>query len=246
MFSRTPRFGKGILVAALLSTSTLFPVQAAEAGAGNGVVKLVSSSYGKLSAHWWQYVTSFPADQDPRAEQGTIDCVRNQNGPILFLVGSEGETLARTCTIPKKPLFFPVLNFLFDNAPGDPPASVDEKRAILDGVLSDTEPGVIAGPDVPGTRACGLEVTLDGEPVEYEAALARAQSPPFELITGSDGNPPDANDPKAISDGFWTLLPALSRGEHTLRIQAQVCEFDSTETHPFFPPVDVTYHLTVQ
>ena len=246
MLSRTPRCEKGTLVAVLLGASMLVPAQAAEADVGNGVVKLVSSSYGKLSASWWQYVTSFPISQDPRAEQGEIDCVRNQSGPILFLVGSEGETLTRTCTIPRKPLFFPVLNFLFDNAPDDPPASIAEKREILDGVLSDLEPGVVAGPTVPGTRSCGLEVTLDGEPVEYEAAIARAQSPPFELVTGPDGNPPDANDPEAISDGFWTLLPALSRGEHTLRIQARVCEFDSTETHPFFPPVDVTYHLIVQ
>ena len=230
----------------LLGMSLIFTLPA-EAGHGAGPAKLITEAHGKLAARWWQYITSFSADESPQFADGEVDCTARQNGPVIFLAGGQGGTTAvRSCTVPRKPLFFPLANFLFDNAPGEIPASVEEKRAILDGVLSDTEPGAFADAGFPGSRACGLIATLDGEPVSYHAPIVRVQSPPFLLVTGSDAVPPDANDPEAITDGYWVLLPRLASGEHTLRFVGRLCQFDNFEDHPFFGPIDITYHLTVQ
>ena len=232
-----------LLVTAIFGMLLTQPVLAR----GGGLADIIHTSHGKLSAQWWQYVTSFSAADDPRAEDGAIDCVRNQNGPLIFLAGTNGGTAMRSCTIPRnKSLFFPMANFLFDNAPGEKPASVDEKREILDGVLSDLVPGLFADFGAPGSRACGIFATLDGEPLSYSGSIVRTQSPPFSVVTGPDGNPPDANDPEAVSDGFWALVPPLTPGEHTLRFGGRLCEFDGVADHPFVAPVDVTYHLTVE
>lgn len=201
-------------------------------------------SYGELTAAWWQWQFSIPASENPRFAQGAVDCSRNQSGPIWFLAGSSTGTDAfvRSCEIPhQKALFFPVLNASWVNEPNEN-LTVAEKRDVLDGVMSDVRPGVLA------SRACRLEVTVDGEISTNTVPTVRVQSPPFVVNTGPDPvfGTPNHVDPEAISDGFWVLLPPFSPGQHVLRIRGAFCELDSTEIHPFIGGVDVTYNLTIQ
>jgi hypothetical protein len=199
-------------------------------------------SYGELTAAWWQWVYSFPAAQSPQIQQGAVDCGVSQSGPIWFLAGSATGTdvYVRSCTVPhQKALFFPVLNSSWVNEPGET-VTVAEKRDILDGVISDLRPGIFADFGLPGSRACRLEVKLDGEISTYTYPTVRVQSPPFAAskVAGHV-------DPESISDGFWVLLPPLSQGQHVLHIGGAFCEFDSTEIHPFIGGIDITYNLTV-
>lgn len=154
----------------------------------------------------------------------------------------------RSCEIPRqKALFFPVLNGSWVNEPTEH-LTVAEKRDLLDGLITDTRPGFLADLGFPGTRACRLEATLDGQPVTYNTPLVRVQSPPFLVNTGADPvfGSPNVTDTESISDGFWVLLPPLSPGQHVLNFEGHYCLFDGMEDHPFFPVVDITYHLTVR
>jgi hypothetical protein len=192
-------------------------------------------SYGELTAAWWQWIYSFPAAQSPQIQDGAVDCSVSQSGPIWFLAGAPTGTdvYVRSCTIPRKALFFPVLNASWVNEPGEN-TTVAEKRDILDGVLSDVRPGLL------DSRSCGLEVKIDGEISTFTIPTVRVQSPPF-----AASKVPGHVDTQSISDGFWVLLPPLSKGQHVVHIQGAFCEFDSTEVHPFVGGVDVTYNLTV-
>lgn len=199
-------------------------------------------TYGELSAAWWQWLYSFPASENPQFVQGATDCSVKQSGPIWFLaVSATGtNTFVRSCAIPKqKALFFPVLNASWVNEPTEN-LTVAEKRDLLDGVISDLRPGFLADLGLPGSRACKLEVRIDGEISTLRVPTVRVQSPTFVATK------PTTVDPEAVSDGFWILLPPLSAGQHVLNIKGAYCVFDDDEIHPIFGGVDVTYHLNVQ
>lgn len=232
---------KKLLLTALLCL-TLVPAGSASA--------LDLNLYGHLSADWWQWIFD-PASGNPQAQDGAVNCGVNQRGPIWFLAaggtGFDGPVV-RSCTVPSgKALFFPALNAIWTNSPGEN-ATVAEKRQLLDEFLSDLHPGFVVDLGLPGVRACGVYVTIDGRPATYSHPLVRTQSPPFRVEGGSNpfGIPAGFIEPKAVSDGFWTLLPPLSKGQHTLEFGGAYCGFDSTEIHPVFGGVDVVYHLTVQ
>lgn len=233
-------------VVAVLGAASL-SVPAAHAA---GPVALTNGdTYGEWSASWWQWLTSIPAAQNPQVGEGAVDCTLNQGGPVWYLAGAPtGTTAVRTCTVPTgKKLFFPVLNAIFTNSPGES-FTVAEKRELLDGVLNDLVPGFFTDFGLPGSRACGLFAELDGTPLVYFVPQARTQSPAFHFETGDGAGflTPGVVDPEAVSDGFWIMMPSLTPGEHTLRFGGRFCQFESFDDHPVFGPVDVTYHLTVQ
>lgn len=221
--------------------------QAASAG-GPQVGTTAGNGYEEWAARWWQWMTSIPKAENPQNNDGTVDCTLGQQGPVWFLAGAPtGVTAERWCTVQQnKPLFFPLLNAVYYNGPGEN-ATVAEKRDVLDGVLSDLVPGLFADFGFPGTRACQLFVEVDGLPATSFAPAARVQSPPFYFDSGDGPNtlPPGIVDEEAVTDGFWAMLPALAAGEHTLRFGGRFCQFDNFDDHPLAGPVDVTYHLTV-
>lgn len=238
---------------AIFRTATL-AVLLVVAGAGSApatglkVGTTAGNGYDDWAGRWWQWMTSIPVAINPQNNDGAVDCTLGQQGPVWFLAGAPaGVTAERFCAVKKnRPLFFPVLNSLFFNGPGEN-LTVAEKREILDGVLNDLVPGIFADLGFPGSRACQLFVEIDGQPANYFAPVARVQSPPFHLDTGDGPNtlPPGIIDPEAITDGFWMMLPPLSAGEHTLHFGGRFCQFDNFDDHPLAGPVDVTYHLTV-
>lgn len=228
----------------LLLLAALTPAHAGPENVGT----TAGQNYGEWSAAWWQWAFSIPAAENPLEAQGAIDCAVHQSGAVWFLAGATaGVTAERSCSVPEgKNLFFPVLNLVFVNLPGET-FTVEEKRDQLDRILNDTDPGPFADFGLPGTRTCGLFATIDGLSVTRFVSQARTQSPafPFDTGDGPAGFPPGVFDPEAISDGFWIMLPSLTPGEHTVRFGGRLCEFDSLDDHPFFPPLDVTYVLDV-
>ncbi len=132
----------------------------------------------------------------------------------------------RTCSIPVgKAMFFPLSNALFW-APEDG-KTVDEVRKLSNDAMD---------------AITGLTGILDG--VKFADLFAyRAQSPPggFALPFGplladfGFGPTPDPRFP-AVADGYWILLPPLTKGQHELVIGSS----DGQELN-----VMVTYHLTV-
>jgi hypothetical protein len=237
----------------LIKTAALAALLAV-AGAGSAfaggpkVGTTAGNGYEEYAARWWQWMTSIPVAVNPQNNDGAVDCTLGQQGPVWFLAGAPaGTTAERSCTVKRnRPLFFPLLNAVFFNGPGEN-VTVEEKREILDGILSDLVPGIFADFGFPGTRACQMFVEIDGQPATYFAPAARVQSPPFYLDTGDGPNtlPPGIVDEEAVTDGFWVMLPALAPGEHTLHFGGRFCQFDNFDDHPLAGPIDITYHLTV-
>ncbi len=194
--------------------------------------KIHGKTYGEWSALWMQWLES--QGFAPVGEQGDVDCSLGQKGPVWFLAGTGGGTAERRCVVSTgKDLFFPLVNAWFNNLPDEDtcangplggPCTEEEKREILDGIMSD---------NIPGIRACNLDVTVDGVPALYSTfAIARTQSPTF-LFQG---------DEEAVADGFWVMLH-LSEGDHELHFKGAICEID-TNIQIF--SVDVVYELSVE
>ena len=188
-------------------------------------LKVLGKTMGQWSARWWQWALSIPADSNPILEG---DCNQNQRGSVWFLAGNAGGVSSRECTVPKgKFIFFPLVNAVFPNFPGED-FSVEEKRIALDEFIG---------------SACNLSATVDGIPVVFDNPFIRTQSPTFPVMFIEDNIyelPTGWIDTETVADGFWIMLPPLSKGEHMIHFTGAVCE----EGEPFFE-VDVTYLITV-
>ena len=198
----------------------------------------------QLSAEWWQWVQSIPADTNPLNPEVDADCDQNQRGPVWFLAGNQGGAEERECTVPKgKSIFFPLLNVMYFNDPGED-TSVEDKRFVVDALFSETEPALF------NSRACELSCTLDGEPTVYKYPIVRSQSPPFRIkfIEDSYFGSYLAGwvDKEIVSDGFWVMLPPLSKGKHVLHFTGLICDIDTGDAVLLPELVDVTYILYVK
>ncbi|RJX31828.1 MAG: hypothetical protein C4531_07105 [Desulfurivibrio sp.] len=197
----------------------------------SGQPEIFEKTYGEWSAKWWQWLEA--QNFTPLTAQGEVDCSQGQTGPVWFLAGTDGSgPVERECTVPKGTLlFFPLVNAEFNNVPNETtceggPCTEDEKRVILDGLMSDNTPGLL------NSRACNLESTVDGIPTLFSGfAIARTQSPAFLYL----------DDHETVSDGFWVML-SLPEGQHTLHFKGALCDLDSGSQ---LFEVDVTYNLNV-
>ena len=197
-----------------------------------GIPTYASSSPGlnkKLSAQWWQWVLPIPPANNPLVDDDA-PCGVAQSGPFFFLVGTQGGSADRTCTIPEgKSIFFPVINFFQTidkvvpakgtaNSPTNTPGEV---RKLAIGNID---------------QAHNLQASVDGVSINLDKA--RAKSPPFLFTLGEDnifGAP--AGTYRALSDGYWVALKPLSVGEHTI-------EFSGEGAGGF--SLHVVYHITVK
>lgn len=175
-----------------------------------------------LSIKWWQWVVSIPSDNNPLRNS---NCNVKQSGPIFYLVGSEGGSVERSCTIPKeKGIFFPILSVLATLDKNDPELNTIDKIKK-------------AATDVANLFK-HLKIMIDGTQIKNIKSL-RAQSPVFQYTVPSD-NILDQSAGKytAVSDGYWVPLKPLSVGQYDIHFQGSVPEFDFK--------IDVTYHLTIK
>lgn len=198
-------------------------------------VTLHDKSISELSAGWWQWQEANYPDFNFGVD--VVDCSKGQSGPVWYLGGTGGGSAERVCDAPikgHKHLMFPLINANMYNpdgfceaATGDPYCTVEEKRAILDGILSEDPAGIF------NSTACVLQAEVDGAPAVYSAQIVRTQSPPHQYATDSE----------SVADGIWVVLPPLPSGEHAIHFTGGICDVD---TGGVLFSVDVTYILTAK
>ena len=178
-----------------------------------------NDSFRELSAQWWQWALSIPVPNNPLIDSTGANCMVGQRGPVWFLAGSVlGVPVTRSCTIPEGvKLFFPVLNNAFFNSPGceqeNRNFSVAEGRALV-------------APAIAG--ATGLSVKLDNRAVH---SARRVRSEVFATVFPSNSIyasfgvtciVPGYPYSPSVDDGYYVKLPALSVGQHHLKITGTV------------------------
>jgi len=189
-------------------------------------VQTYGSTYGELSARWWQWLLSIPAAVNPNLDATGANCAQGQFDDVWFLAGAFGGTVERSCTIPVgKPIFFPLLNNIAFK-PGGKETLLDlraQAATFIDTVTA-------------------LDCTLDGVPCFQDRSSFRVKSPSFTVIAPAKGlvspgqlSVPGNTDP-IVSDGYWLLINPPTPGSHTIKIKASTNNFS----------LDVTYNLTVQ
>lgn len=217
----------------ILGTGTLWLGIAAGIVMSSNTALAQTQAYKQLSAQWWQWALSIPADVNPLTDTTGEDCMVGQRGSDWFLAGAfSGGSATRQCTIPQGvSLFFPVANFIgFDNV-GQCGQDEPFGSAFWRGLAADFVNGVTA-----------VSVTLDGQPVK---GVQRVQSQVFEIAMPVDSLfAPFCAPPlqagiysPAVDDGLYVRLNPLALGGHTLHFHAE-------NASAFFEQ-DVTYVLTV-
>jgi hypothetical protein len=214
-------------------------------------------SYQQWSAEWWQWAWSIPKPINPLFDTTGIDCAVSQSrsGPVWFLAGTTGFNATRNCIVPAgKMIFFPIINLgqdypcllLSDQPPRQDPNFQPGPGQSLEQFLT-IGYGNSLGARQYIDHVTAVSATLDGVPIQNlslppETSKYRATSPLFEfngdrslLVWDACVGPGH----KAVSDGYWIMLKALSPGRHSL-------SFSGTETWPSGPfTVTVTYNLTI-
>jgi hypothetical protein len=131
--------------------------------------------------------------------------------------------VARDSTLPSgTALLIPVINSFYCALAEDPPEQQTEAYVRSQvAFVKDT--------------ASGLSLTVDGRPVRR---LTYEESEIFTIVLPADnifGLPAGTVARPCADAGYYALVPPLSVGEHTIRIQGTLGTFI----------VDVTYHMTV-
>jgi hypothetical protein len=198
---------------------------------GNATPAAYGQAIGNWGHAWWQWVSNFPAADDPILQDGNVDCFAGQSGKVWYLAGTFGGTAVRSCSIKKgKAIFFPLLNGIYWTPldPAIPEDCTDEANCRA---------GVGANMDALTSWTC----TVDGTPCVWFTQAVRAQSDarPFNIPPGSSftafGYAPGVRQ-ISVADGTWVMLDPLPRGTHEIH-------FTATTSGGF--SLDVTYHLTV-
>lgn len=203
-------------------------------------------AYEKMSADWWKWAYSFPVSINPLFDETGDFAYLGDRGNVFYLAGvfNVSGMATRTISVPAgKPIFFPVLNILWDNVGVRPP--------YLNG-KHDT-PATFEPMSVPELRAMAgaavdevseLHVTVDGCPIP-DLFSYRAKSSPFSFtfprtdnIYQLFGYDVSGTIAPAVSDGYWILLAPLPPGQHTIN-------FGGSVGNPTFFSLDITYHITV-
>jgi hypothetical protein len=200
--------------------------------------------YAKLTAIWWEWVYAQPAidvagtNTNPVLDStGAFADLGQEDGigpgdKYFFLAGTFGGEVERHVTVPEgKRLFFPVINYEADNAL-DPPTH-DKLPRLKE----------LANANIDATILSSLYAKLNGRDLD----IFRTQSPPFDYSVpeedgifdyfGLFGPQFEGRIKPAVSDGYWSVIPALPAGEYVL-------EFGGEKTDGF--SVAVTYFLTVK
>ena len=184
-------------------------------------------TYGEWSAKWWIWALSIPEENNPVTDQTGANCDVNQQGPVWFLAGTLGGSVTRDCDIPPdKAILLSPLNIECSYA--EFPSMKTEKE------LRDCAqwPGAF------------VKVTIDGVDVQ-DIDKYSVQSPLFDVVLPEEnifGAPPGPT--KAVSGGWWILLPPLPPGAHKISFGGSVVDNPTTGTQGF--AVEANYNLNVK
>ena len=230
---KTRKFHHLMVMLALVALTGFLPSVSSAGGEYYGTFPRVMMSgpagetYGELSARWWEWLVSIPAEKNPNLDETGANCAQGQYGNVWFLGSSFGGSATRTCTIPKgKPIFLTIINA----AGYDPQPQLGETTILYRQIIGEWMDG-----------AANLKCTLDGRPCAYNLFALRAQSPVFTAIQPKDGVYSEYTDAKIlgpmVADGYWVLLSPLRPGHHVLKFGGELPDLGFS--------VDVTYNLTV-
>ena len=181
-------------------------------------------SYPVWAADWWTWALSQPVATNPVLDTTGEHCAVAQQGNVWFLAGTfSSGPITRDCTVPAgTALLIPVINTFYCALAEDPPEQQTEEYARSQ--VAHVE-----------DAASGLSVTVDGRAVRR---LTYEESETFSIVLPADnlfGLPAGTLASPCADAGYYTLVPPLSVGEHTIRIQGTLDTFT----------VDVTYDITV-
>jgi hypothetical protein len=197
----------------------------------NGVQQNGEGKYANLTADWWQWIYSLPAtdvngtNTNPLLDSTGAYAAAGQKhgsgpaGKYFFLAGNIGGDMVRNVTVPAdKALFFPVINYEADNAvPANPDGSLVNKKV--------PELRTMAAAFVDATES--KYARLDGKPLSD----FRVKSPTFSYTLPKKSlyayyavhYDPVYDQPQfkgtikpVVSDGYWVVIPPLSRGQHKI------------------------------
>lgn len=212
-------------------------------------------SYHEWTAEWWKWQLKLPATDHPAFSVDGANCDAGQSGKVWFLTGAfttevpenEFNTIVReSCEVPTgKAIFFPIINIECSTIEGEPFLLVE------DGPNQNVDTCAASFVDVEGPNAVvkDLSVTIDGAALQdleayrfQSAVFTFGFEDPDDNILGVDCSIVDCDDARSVSDGYWIMLPPLSRGNHTIRFTGS---FRDPQTDALFFGLDVTYELTV-
>ena len=211
----------------LTPTATSLALNAVSPNVVPPTANVLGKSYAEWSADWWRWLwSSTPATNPGFDETGELVDF-NQSGNVWFLAPNFGGVTVRNATIPTgKFLFTDVAAWFFAPQIGDP----------------EDETALRAAAAAAADATMNVRFEVDGVAVPNMDDF-RVQSDLFDYTLPEDnmftffGFPSAAgNYYPAVSDGWFVMIPPLSKGEHTIRMYAEL---------PFYGVSDVTVNLTV-
>jgi hypothetical protein len=233
-------FGLPLLTVALLAFAVGSPVAKADGNSEPGVVPpdtlIDGKTYEEWSACWWQWVLEVPVYSNPLLDTTGKFAHKNQSGPVWFLAGVTGATeVTRYAAVPAdKYIFFPLVNNVWAQWPGDPELSPEDIDFIRDVYLS---------PYVDG--ATNMMCTID-DTYEISAQAVRTESDLFG-VTYPKKNlfAPDCVKGygfPCFDEGVYLMLEPLQPGLH--KIHFSVEGYVEAWDYPY--QFTVTYYLKVE
>lgn len=196
-----------------------------------------------LSQQWWQWALGQPAASSPITDATGAYAQANNDGKVFFLAGGTGGSTERNITLAAgKPVFFPLLNYIYATTPIDTPQGPQPDPCLaapnpVQCALNPITPFIDAG--------SGLHATLDGQDLLVFPSFRQTSQALFDLMIPADnlfGAP--AGTYSAVSDGYWVALKHLTPGEHTLIFGGKSGDFELEITdHLHVVPLPPTWML---
>lgn len=190
--------------------------------------KLEGRSAADLSAAWWQWAMSSPAEMNPVRDRTGSHCDVGQQGNIWFLAGGFGSSkISRHCVIPaEKYIFFPIINMAY--WPTEEHNGYTCEQAKRNAAVNNDS-------------ALNLFVELDGVALENPKRYRARTETCFDIFEKADRALHPYRAYPSASDGYWLLLGPLPKGKHTIKFGGRY----NTPEEPYGRNVqDIEYEIT--
>ena len=219
------------LLVFVLAVLALGPAPAARAGSAQPYVYPPQAHpYGHSYSEWLirvvQWWLGTPKPENPVYDHTGAHCAVGQSGPVWYLIGNEGGTDTRTCTVPPgKALSIGVAGWECSTAAGDGDTFAALRSCAKSGMDAVTQDGV----------------TVDGVHLTNLLTRYRFETPLFTFAYPADNifGWPGPGTTKSVADGILVMLAPLAAGRHTIDLRFSWGPPVSTAGH-------VTYHLTIR
>jgi hypothetical protein len=217
-------------IAAVLLTLLMpfMPAVSGRSAAGTSRNSSDRNSAEELSALWWQWIAAITEDSPVLADSTNCEVgnkpfvrVARERVPAFFLAGTFTTTpVKRSCTIPLgTPVFLPVINGEISVLELDPGSTIADAQAEA----------------VKQANAFTVhQAWLDGRP----APVLRLFVPQFPIDWVGGNAYGYRGHSQAAADGYYVLIPHLSRGRHTVRVLGDAPALKFSQ--------DITYTLDVR